>query len=432
VKNSGIVNLEKRKRVMRRSMALGHCICEPKRPCPCSIFKNQNICPCAGERVESAGFSEIKLTEWVRNAGCASKIAASDLERFLSALPSVDDPSIISGLSSGDDAGVYRIAKRTVLVQTVDVMTPCVDDPASFGKICAANSLSDVYAMGGVPRTALSVLGFPSETHDGRIMSLMLCGAMEVLKEAGCALLGGHSFKDEEIKLGFSVTGTVDQKRVVALETARPGDRLVLTKPLGTGILNFARQIGRLHPQGLREAEVSMSTLNKGASEAMIQTGVSACTDVTGFGLFGHLVRMARRSKVSARIFADALPVFPGVMGFLRDGVIPGAVERNGEFLGEDLCMGPGVSEESKFLGLDAQTSGGLLISVPKAKHRNLLCALQRKKVFSATIGEVCRGSSGRIELTVRNRAGESKTRFLSDEILADKEARRRSPCCCR
>ncbi len=400
----------KRKRVMQRSMKLGHCVCDPKSTCPCQTFKTQDICPCAGERPGTVANSRVKLTRMVHNAGCASKIPAADLERFLSRLPVTEDPAVISGLSAADDAGVYRINDSTTLVQTVDVMTPCVDDPEMFGKICAANCLSDIYAMGGIPRTALSVLAFPSDTLDGHIMYLMMKGAMEVLKQANCALLGGHSIKDEEIKLGFSVTGTIDADKVVAFETAKVGDQLVLTKPLGTGVLNFAKQIGRVHSAGLKTAELSMMTLNREAAEAMVNIGVSACTDITGFGLFGHLVRMLRHSKVTARVDADLLPACAGAIDRLRDGVVPGAIERNAEFVSESLVVAKGVREEMKNLGFDAQTSGGLLISVPMKKHQALIKDLMSRGIVPVTIGEITGCSEGRIELVpCKARASRSK-----------------------
>ena len=421
----------KRKRVMQRSMKLGHCVCDPKSACPCHTFKTQDICPCAGERPAPVANAQVKLTRLVHNAGCASKIPAADLERFLSRLPVNQDAAVLSGISSGDDAGVYRINDSTTLVQTVDVMTPCVDDPEMFGKICAANCLSDVYAMGGIPRTALSVLAFPSGTLDGHIMYLMMKGAMEVLKQANCALLGGHSIKDEEIKLGFSVTGTIDADKVVAFETAKVGDRLVLTKPLGTGVLNFAKQIGRVHSAGLKAAELSMMTLNRDAAEAMVKTGVSACTDITGFGLFGHLIRMLRHPKVTARIDADLLPAFDGAVDLLRDGVIPGAIERNAEFVAEDLVAAKGVREEMKHLGFDAQTSGGLLISVPEKKHLALIKDLELRGIVPVTIGEITGCSEGRIELVAGKAKASKLKKFAAHEVLPRKEVDRHAACCC-
>jgi len=366
------VDLAKRRRIMQRSRKLGHCICDPRRPCPCDIFKTQGICPCAGERPDPVPMEQVRLTELVHNAGCASKIAPADLEAVLARLPGVDDPAVISGIPAGDDAGIYAIGDGMTLVQTVDVFTPCVDDPYLFGRVCAANCMSDVYAMGGVPRTALSIIGFPAETLDSQIMYHMMKGAMDVFAEARVALIGGHSIKDEEIKLGFAITGTIDAESTFAHDTARVGDVLVLTKPLGTGVLNFTRQIGRPVGEGMAQAERSMAELNKSAAEAMTEVGVSACTDVTGFGLFGHLISM----------------------------VIPGATERNREYVGDDLRVGDGVAEELVHLGFDAQTSGGLLIAVPEQKHEALLDALAARGVMSVTVGRIVSESSGQIVIT--------------------------------
>ncbi len=391
------VDLAKRHLVMERSRQLGHCICDVRRPCPCDVFTDQGICPCAGERPDPVDVTQVKLTELVHNAGCASKIAPADLDAVLGRLPAVNDPAVISGLAAGDDAAVYRIADNLCLVQTVDVFTPCVDDPHLFGRICAANCLSDIYAMGGTPRTALSVLAFPSEKLPGEIMFHLLAGAMEVLADAGVALVGGHSLKDDEIKLGFAITGTIDPAVAAALETPRVGDALVLTKPLGTGVLTFARQIGRAHATGLAAAEASMATLNRAAAEAMLEAGASACTDVTGFGLFAHLRRMLRTGGLTARVFADALPAFDGTLDLLRQGVVPGAIERNREYVGDGLRGAPGVDEALVNLGFDAQTSGGLLIAVPAGRREILLQALARRGADGFVIGEIINGTVGEI-----------------------------------
>ena len=399
------VDLAKRRRIMQRSQKLGHCLCDPRRPCPCDVFTERGICPCAGERPDPVPAEQVKLTEMVRNPGCASKIAAGDLEAVLSRLPAVNDPRVLSGIPAGDDAGIYAISDGVTLVQTVDVFTPCVDDPYTFGRICAANCLSDVYAMGGVPRTALSILGFPAETLDPQIMYHMMTGAMEVLADAGVALIGGHSIKDEEIKLGFAITGTVESFPAVGNDDARVGDVLVLTKPLGVGVLNFARQIGRAHREGLAAAERSMATLNRSAAEAMNQVGVSACTDVTGFGLFGHLVTMVRHSGVTAQVYAGSLPAFPGAVEALREGVVPGAIERNREFVGDDIAVAEGVDEALVNLGFDAQTSGGLLIAVPEDRQAALMDALAARGAAGTTIGKIVAESDGKIRVTA---AGES------------------------
>jgi len=423
------VDAAKRGRVMQRSKELGHCICDARRQCPCDVFKSRGICPCAGERPDPTDVSKIRLTELVHNAGCASKISAADLEDLLSRLPQVNDPAVISGLSAGDDAAVYRIDDHVTLVQTIDVFTPCVDDPYAFGKICACNCLSDIYAMGGVPRTALSVLAFPAESYDKEIMYLMLKGAMEVLREARCTLIGGHSIKDDEIKLGFAITGTIDAGKVVSHESAKIGDLLVLTKPLGVGVLTFANQIGRAHRAGLEAAERSMMVLNKDAAEAMLEVGVSACTDITGFGLFGHLARMMRHSGTAARIYSDTLPVFDGVLELLREGIIPGAIERNAEFVGSDLVVAEDVAEEYRYLCLGSETSGGLLIAVPENRHKRLIDELASRGVGCSSIGEIMRGQPGNIELAAQKINGEQLMNQRDKENPVGSSVA--DPCCC-
>jgi selenide,water dikinase len=406
------IDLARRRRVMERSQLLGHCICDVRRPCPCDVFRDDGICPCAGERPDPVDLSQVKLMELVRNAGCASKIAPAELDAVLGRLPAVNDSAVISGLAAGDDAAIYRISDDLCLVQTVDVFTPCVDDPRLFGRICAVNCLSDIYAMGGEPRTALSILAFPTEKLPGDVMYQMLAGAMDVFEEAGVALIGGHSIKDDEIKLGFAITGLINPKVAAALEKPEAGDVLVLTKPLGTGVLAFSQQIGRGHPAGLAAAETSMATLNKAAAEAMKEAGASACTDVTGFGLFAHLFRMLRPGKLGAEIFADALPAFDGAVEALRQGVIPGAVERNREYVGEAIRVAPNVDESLVNLGFDAQTSGGLLIAIPRERLETLRQALARRSASGFVIGRIVAGgdkqiivSRGAPEQTVRSSA---------------------------
>lgn len=394
------IDLAKRRRVMERSRLLGHCICDVRRTCPCDVFTGQGLCPCAGERPDPVDASQVKLTRLVRNAGCASKIAPADLDAVLRRLPAVHDPAVISGLAAADDAAIYRLTDHLSLVQTVDVFTPCVDDPHLFGRICAANCLSDIYAMGGTPRTALSVLAFPSESLPGEIMFQMLAGAMETFDAAGVALIGGHSVKDDEIKLGFAITGLIDPAVAAALEKPQPGDVLVLTKPLGTGVLAFAEQVGRGHAEGFAAAQIAMTALNRAAADAMKEAGASACTDITGFGLFGHLVRLTRQSRLAARVAADALPAFPGVLEALRQGVIPGAIERNREYVGEDLRVAPEVEEALVHLGCDAQTSGGLLIAVPPARLEALRHALDTRGASAFVVGGILDGPGGQIVLT--------------------------------
>lgn len=390
-------NLEKRRLVMQRSKQLGHCICDPKKPCPCDIFLEKNVCPCAGERLdEPAG--PVRLTELVESAGCASKIDQATLGRVLQGLPSSDDPRVLIGMPAGDDAGVYQLDENTALVQTVDVFTPSVDDPYVFGQIAAANSLSDVYAMGGRPLTALSIIGFPVRVLPEDVMQQILRGGLDKMAEAGVAVIGGHSINDPQIKAGFSVTGLVHPQRIASNAGARPGDRLVLTKPLGTGILSFAAQIGRAPPEGVEAAARSMAALNKRAAELMLQFEAHACTDVTGFGLMGHLATMASAARVDVEILWDDVPLLPGVLQCAADNILPGAVERNKESSGGALAASDGLEPSALDILFDAQTSGGLLIAVAESVAPDLVVRLRDEgSLEAAVIGRVIGDGTGRI-----------------------------------
>jgi selenide,water dikinase len=397
-----VIDLEKRRRIMGRSIKLGHCICNPKDPCPCDLFKQKNVCLCAGEREEDAP-EDVALTTLVENAGCASKIGQEDLKRALSGLPRTFDPRVLVSSETCDDAGVFKLSARLALVQSVDVFTPVVDDPYAFGEIAAANSVSDIYAMGGKPLTALSVVAFPIEKLSPRIMNRMLQGGVDKLREAGVAVLGGHSIKDREIKFGFAVTGVVDPSKMTVNSKARPGDLLVLTKPLGTGTLSFARQIGRAPADGLAEAERSMRSLNRAAAEAMSSAGVTAATDITGFGLAGHLGEMAVQSGVEIEIYGSSIPTFSGVMDLIREGIVSGAVERNREYASAFVKKEKGAGEDLETLLYDPQTSGGLLIAVRKSKAPALLADLHKRGVaVAAVIGRVTRKGKSRIVLRAR------------------------------
>lgn len=394
-----VIDYAKRKRVMGRSIRLGHCICNPKEPCPCDLFKQKNVCLCAGEREEDAP-EDVALTTLVENAGCASKIGQEDLKRALAGLPRISDPRVLVSSDTCDDAGVYKLTPTTALVQSVDVFTPVVDDAYAFGEIAAANSVSDIYAMGGKPLTALSIVAFPIEKLSPRIMNKMLQGGIDKLREAGVVVLGGHSIKDREIKFGFAVTGIVHPKKMTVNSKAKPGDALILTKPLGTGTLSFARQIGRAPAEGLAESERSMRELNRAAAEAMTAAGVTTATDITGFGLAGHLGEIAAQSGVEVEVYGQAIPVFAGVMDLIRQGVISGAVERNREYASAFVKRAKGVAEEFETLLYDPQTSGGLLIAVRKSRAAALLATLHKKGVESATvIGRVTRKGPAKIVL---------------------------------
>ncbi len=389
---------EKRKRVMARSMRIGHCICDPKTTCPCPTFEHQDLCPCAGEKPEPAN-AAMMLTRLVKKAGCASKIDRNTLRRVLQDLPTPSDPRVLVGMPAGDDAGVFHYGGDKAWVQTVDVFSPVVDDPYTFGQIAAANSLSDVYAMGGQPLTALSIIGYPTDELSDMGMRDILRGGIDKMAEAGVAVIGGHSILDAEIKAGFAVTGLIDPQRVRALADAQPGDVLVLTKPLGTGILAFAAQIGRAEPEWLETATRSMTSLNKIAAEAMDRFEVHACTDITGFGLLGHLAGLASGSGVDLEIATGRIPLLPGAMHCAQNGLVPGATERNRE-ASLDRVEADGIPSEILDLCLDAQTSGGLVMAVAAQYVQGLLDELHASGVKeAAAIGRVVGKGRGRIFL---------------------------------
>jgi selenide,water dikinase len=397
-----MVDLEKRRRIMGRSVKLGHCICNPKEPCPCDLFKRKNVCLCAGEREEEAA-EDVALTKLVENAGCASKVSQEFLKQALEGLPAIFDPRVLVSSSTCDDAGIFKLNKTTALVQTVDVFSPCVDDPYVFGQIAAANSVSDVYAMGGKPLTALSIVGFPSDRLSPRIMNKMLQGGIDKLAEAGVPVLGGHSIKDPEVKFGFAVTGVVRPDRIMTNDKARPGNLLILTKPLGTGMACFAQQLGKADAALLEATARSMTELNGPAAEEAVKAGVRAATDVTGFGLLGHLAEMAVQSRVTAEIWAEEVPLFKGVLDLARKGVISGAVERNREYAMRFVTKADDVGEEWEAILLDPQTSGGLLLAVPRARAAGLLKRLAARGAAAArVIGRVVERSEGAIRVGLR------------------------------
>ncbi len=388
---------------MSRSIKIGHCVCDPRKPCPCPIFKEKNICTCAGERVPPEDKNQpVKLTEFVRSAGCASKISQKDLHQVLNLLPTISDPRLLVGTSTADDAGVFQITPELTVVQTVDVFTPGVDDPFLFGRIAACNSLSDVYAMGGKPVTALSVIGFPIYSLPHEVMADIIKGGIEVLNEADTILLGGHSINDEEIKFGFAVTGIVNNARFVTNAHARPGDSLILTKPLGTGILSLANQIDRASAKAVTAVTKSMSTLNRAAAEIMLKYEAHACTDVTGFGILGHLSQMMIESKTTAEIWFNELPLLPEALDLAKQGIYSGANERNAEYSAKRTTMAEDVTEEMKALLFDAQTSGGLLISLPPEKTEQALVEMHEAGVSEASIiGRIADSSDGHIKVMV-------------------------------
>lgn len=397
-------DLEKRRRVMKRSMQLGHCICDPKKPCPCDVFRDEDLCHCAGERPATPE-GPVRLTQMVEKAGCASKIDAATLKRVLDGLPFLDDPRVLVGAPAGDDAGVYRLDNDTALVQTVDVFSPSVDDPYQFGQIAAANSLSDVYAMGGRPVTALSIIGFPVGKVPDAVMREILRGGLDTMAAAGVAVVGGHSIQDQEIKAGFAVTGLVHPDKIFTNACARPGDCLILTKPLGTGIIAFASQIGRAPAGSAEAASRSMAQLNRRASELMIEHGAHACTDVTGFGLAGHLGGMASAAKVDVEVVLDDIPLLPGVLECLADDILPGAVERNRESSGHVLAVERDVPPALVDLCFDPQTSGGLLIAIAPSQAPTLLARLHEVGMTEAAVlGRILGSGDGHVHVRYEGR----------------------------
>ena len=403
-----MIDLEKRKRIMGRSIELGHCICNPKQPCPCEMLKEKNVCLCAGERLEDMP-EEVLLTKLVENAGCASKISQNDLKKVLSGLPKITDPRVLVNADTCDDAGVFKINDEFALVQSVDVFTPNVDDPFTFGQIAAANSLSDIYAMGGKPLTALSIIGFPIETLSYKLMNKMLQGGIDKMKEAGVMVIGGHSIKDNEIKFGFAVTGEINPKKIITNDKAKPDDVLVLTKPIGTGIAGFASQIDKASPSTLQTISRSMTELNRVASDVMIEMDVTTATDITGFGLAGHLSEIVVQSGVTAEIYFDLIPVFDGVLDLVKKGVISGGIERNREYASQYVVARNGINEEMQAIFYDPQTSGGLLISISRDRGEELVSRLKQKGIEQAAIiGKIVSKSKGKIIL---KRNSEKKSR---------------------
>ena len=307
---------------------------------------------------------------------------------MLSKLPKQSDPNVLVGFDTADDAGVYRLGPDLALVQTVDFFTPIVDDPYTFGQIAAANALSDVYAMGGRPISALSIVGFPNTGREVSILEEILAGGLAKMQEAGCAVIGGHSIGDEEIKFGYAVTGIINPKRVLTNDGVRPGDRLILTKRLGTGIISTALKAGQASEEAVRAATESMLTLNRAASEAALDSEVHAATDITGFGLLGHAREMAAASHVSLVLDHQRIEFLPGAREGSRQGHLPGGLKRNIEFVSECVEFAERVPEDVRNLLYDPQTSGGLLVAVEPADRGKLLDSLRRRLVPAAEIGE--------------------------------------------
>lgn len=297
-------------------------------------------------------------------------------------------PDLLVGFNTGDDAAVWRIAPELCVVQTVDFFPPIVDDPYEFGYIAAVNAFSDVYAMGGAPLLALNLVCFPDD-HPKSVLAQILRGGADAAREAGVVIAGGHTVKDREPKYGMSVTGTVRPDGIVSNATAKPGDALVLTKPLGSGIITTAARADRTDAATLAGAVAVMRTLNRAGAEAMGVVGPSAATDVTGFGLLGHLLPMMRASGCEAHLRLSAVPLLAGVRELAEDGVVPGGTRANLEAARPHVRFAPSISEVEQLILADAQTSGGLLIAVPAERLGDLLQELGARDVAGAVIGDV-------------------------------------------
>lgn len=332
----------------------------------------------------------VKLTTLTTKGGCGCKIGPADLMQVIRSLPPTEpNPDLLVGLDTSDDAGVYKISENLALVQTLDFFTPIVDDPYSFGQIAAANAISDIYAMGGKPLTVMNIVAFPISTLDKSILADILRGAADKVREAGATLVGGHSIDDKEPKFGLAVTGLVHPDKVRTNAGAKAGDKLILTKPIGVGIMTTSIKKGQLTAEETERVTRVMSTLNRKAAEIMEPYDVHACTDVTGFGLMGHALEMAKGSGTGIRIKQDQVPVLPRVRELAESGFIPGGTKNNFAHVEGDISFPETMDQIDRWILCDAVTSGGLLIAVAAAEADSLLNELVKAGVEASLIGEV-------------------------------------------
>jgi len=304
-------------------------------------------------------------------------------------LPKITDPNVLVGHANADDAGVYRITDDIAVVLTTDFFTPIVDDPYWFGAIAAANSLSDVYAMGGKPIVALNIAMFPDQPEFFPSLKKIMQGGIDKMTEAGVSIIGGHTIRDKEPKYGYTVLGVIHPDKILDNTKARPGDALILTKKIGTGIISTGVKAGKCADAVIEEFTASMATLSRRASEIMLEVGVSTATDITGFGLIGHLYEVLSASKCRADIHSSRIPFFDDAIRLADSGIIPAGTRDNQKNFEQNVSWGKEVPEVESILMNDAQTSGGLLIFVPKEKKDRLINALQKEKILAAYIGDV-------------------------------------------
>ncbi len=342
----------------------------------------------------------VRLTKTAKRAGCAAKHPPGYLLPLLGRLPKVTDENVLVGNATTDDAAIYRIDDTRALVLTTDFFTPIVDDPYDFGAIAAANALSDVYAMGGKPLTALNIVGFPEADLDVDVLAEILRGGAEKAKEAGIDIVGGHTIKTDEPIYGLSVTGMVHPARIASNAGGKPGDVLVLTKPIGIGIVTTAAKQDRDTRGAIVEAIALMKTLNRSAAEAMATVDFHACTDITGFGLLGHLRNIAAASGCEAVIRAGDVPVIDAARAYAAEGIVPGGSHANWRFLKDWVTYDDAVPMVDQLLLCDAQTSGGLLIAVPPEQASALVAALRERKTPCASIvGSLESGRPGHLRV---------------------------------
>ncbi|WP_152395167.1 selenide, water dikinase SelD [Paenibacillus guangzhouensis] len=341
---------------------------------------------------------KIKLTSYSTKGGCGCKIGPADLSQVIRTLPpAIPNPNLLVGIDTSDDAGVYKLTDELAIVQTVDFFTPIVDDPYAFGQIAAANAISDIYAMGGKPLTALNIVAFPIHTLDKQVLADILRGAQDKMNEAGVTLVGGHSIDDKEPKFGLAVTGLVHPDKVRANAGAKPGDKLILTKPIGVGILTTSIKKDQLSDAEVERVTRVMATLNKTAAETMEPFDVHACTDVTGFGLMGHGLEMAKGSGVGLIIDAARVPILPRVRELAEAGFVPGGTKNNFVHVQDAITFPAELDQVGQWILCDAVTSGGLLISVAGEQAETLLQQLQQAGVEASIIGETTDQHPGRI-----------------------------------
>jgi selenide, water dikinase len=338
-----------------------------------------------------------RLTDLSHGAGCACKVGPAELRDVLARIPKQHNPDLLVGSETCDDAGVYRISDDLALVQTVDFFTPIVDDPRDFGRIAAANALSDVYAMGAEPMTALNIVAFSLERLGAETLARILEGGAEMAAQAGVPIVGGHTIDDPEPKFGMAVTGVVHPSAIVRNSTAQPGDVVFLTKPIGGGAVTTAAKRGSARRDVVRRCTEVMMTLNGEAARAAQSVGPSAMTDVTGFGLLGHLHELASASGVAARIVARSVPQIDGALALVADGAVPGGSRRNRAWLEPNLRFSDSVDEPRRALLCDSMTSGGLLVTASAQRASEMQAALLTVAPDTARIGTLHDGPAGRI-----------------------------------